>query len=257
MNLEQFSLKNKTILITGASGGIGKQTAITISEAGAKVIVTGRNEENLLKTYHALIGNNHQYIVADLCNEEDGINKLTAQLPKLDGIVHAAGIVDLFPTKFINKKKINITFDINFVAPVLLMTSIFRNKLINNNCSVVFISSHAAIYPYISGALYAASKAALENYSKVLAGEHSNINLRSNAIAPAIIKTDMFEKAKNLAQSLDKDVEANERKYLLGYGDTQDVANLILFLLSDASKWITGQTIPLDGGYLIGLISNK
>jgi len=255
MSLEQFTLKNKTILITGASGGIGKQTAITISEAGAKVIVTGRNEENLLKTYHALIGNNHQYIVADLCNEDE-IQDLAQQINAVDGVVHGAGIVEHFPTKFINRKKINNTFDVNFVAPVLLMTALFRYKKIKKNSSIVFISSRAGEFPYTSGALYSASKIALESYSKTLSVEHIGIKMRSNAIAPAIVKSEMLNRTVELLNSLNSKAEIEKSSYLFGYGEPLDVANIILFLLSDASKWITGQTIPLDGGYLRGLTSN-
>lgn len=255
MSLEQFTLKDKVILISGASGGIGRQTAIAISQAGAKVIITGRDEVRLNETFRQLEGSGHQMIITDLCNEDE-ISQLAQQTDAVDGIVHGAGIVEHFPTKFINRKKINATFEVNFIAPVLLMTALFRHKKINKNCSVVFISSRAGEYPYQSGALYSASKIALESYSKVLAVEHADIKLRSNAIAPAIVKTNMFDQTVKLLSQLNSSAEIDRKSYLLGYGEPQDVANIILFLLSDASKWITGQTIPMDGGYLRGLTSN-
>lgn len=254
MTLSQFSLKDKTILVTGASGDLGKQIAITASEAGAKLIITGRDEAKLEETYNQLLGKEHQIIVADLCNEES-ITELAKKCAEVQGVVHSAGMVEFFPTKFINRKKIENTFNINFIAPILLMTALFRYKKIKHHSSIVFISSLASKHPYASGALYAASKSALEAYSKVLATEHSNIFLRSNSVAPAIIKSALFEETKAFVKTIRTDKEDHEKDYLFGYGEPNDVANLILFLLSDASKWITGQTIPLDGGYLRGLMS--
>lgn len=254
MNLNQFSLKDKTILITGASGDLGRRTAITLSDAGAKIIITGRDALKLKETLDQLIGDGHSMIVADL-TEEDSITKLAQSCTDMHGVVHSAGMVEMFPTKFLNRKKINNTFEINFIAPILLMTALFRYKKIKKQASIVFVSSLASEHPYASGAMYAASKAALEAYSKVLAAEHINIYLRSNAIAPAIIKSSLFEGTKTFVKTIRRDTDEHEKDYLFGYGEPSDVANLILFLISDASKWITGQTIPLDGGYLRGLMS--
>lgn len=254
MALEQFKLKDKTILITGASGDLGKQTAITASEAGASIIITGRNESKLKQTLDLLQGSNHQMILADL-SDEDAIIELAQQINNVDGVVHSAGLVEMFPTKFLNRKKIDNTLNINLIAPILLMTALFRYKKINRRSSIVFISSLASEHPYASGAMYAASKAALEAYSKVLAAEHANIALRSNSIAPAIIKSALFDGTKEFVKTIRTDTDSHEKDYLFGYGEPADVANLVLFLLSDASKWITGQTIPLDGGYLRGLMS--
>ncbi|HMZ34843.1 MAG TPA: SDR family oxidoreductase [Chitinophagaceae bacterium] len=254
MGIKQFSLDNKTILITGASGDLGAQTAITLSEAGANVVITGRNELKLKEISNKLNNKACEILLADLTNEES-INELAKQCPKVDGVVHAAGVVELFPTKFINKKKIDFTFNINFVAPVLLMTALFRNKKINNRASIVFISSLASEHPYASGAMYSASKAAIEAYSKTIAAEHANIFLRSNSIAPAIIKTKLFDKTEDFVKSIRTDKDNHEKDYLFGYGEPSDVSNLVLFLLSEASKWITGETIPLDGGYLRGLMT--
>src|ERR1051325_4265324 len=155
MNNTPFHLHGKTILVTGASSGIGAQTAITISRMGATVIITGRNEQRLNETLSRLEGKG-QLIVCDL-TDESGINELAASVPQLDGVVHCAGIVALFPTKYLNRQKIEETFSINYTAAVLLMSSLFSKRKINKNASLVFISSFAATYPYKAGALYAGS----------------------------------------------------------------------------------------------------
>ncbi|MFN8284400.1 MAG: SDR family oxidoreductase [Chitinophagales bacterium] len=253
MALEQFNLTNKTILITGASGDLGRQTAITASEAGAHVIITGRDESKLKQTLNLLTGDKHQIIIADLSNEDE-IAKLAQQINSVDGIVHSAGKAEFFPTKFIDRKRITATYEVNFFAPVLLMTSLFKYKKINKKCSVVFLSSFSGLHPFSNGALYCSSKAAIECYSKVLAVEHIKLQLRSNTIAPAMVRTKLLEESEALAALTNANTKQIEEKYLLGYGEPIDVANLIIFLLSDASKWMTGQNIPIDGGYLRGLM---
>jgi NAD(P)-dependent dehydrogenase (short-subunit alcohol dehydrogenase family) len=244
-----FHLHKKTILVTGASSGIGRQTAISISEMGAAVIITGRNETKLAETSALLKGSGHQVLIADLLSEKER-NDLVEKLPQLDGIVHSAGVVKPFPIKFINTEKINETLNINYEIPVLLMAGILRKKKLNAKASVVFISSVASKHPYKGGALYAGSKAALEAFSKVLAQEHAAQGIRSNCISPAMVKTAMFDVFEQGAGEPEM-VEAVMRQYLLGVGNPEDVANAVIFLLSDAARWITGINITLDGGYLL------
>jgi NAD(P)-dependent dehydrogenase (short-subunit alcohol dehydrogenase family) len=257
MSLERFFLKNKTILVTGASGGIGRQIAITITEAGGNVIITGRDEIKLNETFNLLLNKGNKMIPIELTKDSE-IGKLIQFCPPLDGVIHSAGIADLYPTKFINKKKIDETFSINYFAPMLLMAGLFQAKKINNKASIVFISSFSSHSPFPSGALYTGSKAALENYSHVLAVEHAKTGLRSNCVAPALVKTEIYENTfqSNAAlENIDKTAKEYEKVYLHGFGNPSDVADAILFLLSDASRWITGQTIILDGGYMLGMVS--
>jgi len=243
--LKQFELKDKTIFITGASSGIGRQIALSTSEAGAKVIITGRDESRLMETYHSLAGENHIFHISDL-SDESQIASLIKDLPLLDGIVHAAGITSHFPAKFIGNKQLNETFTVNFNAPVLIMNQVLTRKLLNNSASIVFLSSIASKYPYFGGALYTASKLALEGYCKTLALELAVKKIRANCLSPAMVQTSMLEKTEDTIskESLDK----MKSLHPLGFGTPEDVANAAIFLLSEASRWITGQNIIL-GGY--------
>lgn len=243
-----FHLNNKTILITGSSSGIGQQTAVNISKMGGTLILTGRNSENLNHTLSLLEGSGHQIISADLLKENER-SQLIEQLPMLDGIVHSAGTVNPYPIKFIDQNKINETLNINYEIPVLLMAGIMRKKKINSKASVVFLSSISGQHPHKGGALYASSKAALEAFSKTLALEGFLQGMRSNCVSPAMVKTPMYEVA---VQGMSKEMmDEHVKQYPLGVGYPEDVANAIIFLLSDASRWITGINITLDGGFLL------
>lgn len=244
-----FHLHNKTILVTGASSGIGEQVAITVSEMGGKVIITGRNKDRLQKTFSKLKGEGHVFIVADL-QIEDELNSLVNNLPVIDGVVNCAGIVKPYPIKFLNEIKISETFDVNYNIQVLLMAGITRQKKINKQASIVFMSSISANHPHKGGALYSGSKAAIESFSKVLALEFYPLGIRSNCISAAMVKTPMYEYAEKDASK--ETMDAHVAKYPLGVGEPNDIAYTVVFLLSDASRWITGTSILLDGGFLLG-----
>lgn len=248
MTSSPFSLTNKRILVTGASSGIGRQVAVSANEAGAYVIITGR-DENRLKETAALLNNKNSIIVCDLINDES-IAKEFIGIEPVDGIVHCAGLVSPFPTAFLARKHIMETFNTNFIAPVILNSFLQLKKKINKNSSLVFMSSISVDFPYEGGSMYASSKAALEAYSRSLALELVKQKIRSNCIAPALIKTPMYENAeKNMINSSMSDLVAE--KYLLGLGMPTDVSNLTTFLLSDAARWITGKKFTIDGGVLL------
>ncbi|MBE7443355.1 MAG: SDR family oxidoreductase [Flavobacteriales bacterium] len=244
-----FHLNNKTILVTGASSGIGRQAAIGISAMGANVVITGRDKNRLNDTFLNLKGNNNIQLTSDFTIEEELIS-LVKKIPQLDGVFNCAGIVKPFPIKFISAQVLSEVFDVNFNAQVLLMSHLFRSKKINKNASIVFSSSIAATHPYKGGALYSSSKAALETYSKVIALEFSNVGIRSNCIASAMVKTPMYDTAEH--QGTKERMDEHIKKYPLGVGLPSDVTNAVIYLLSDASRWMTGQTITLDGGFLLG-----
>jgi NAD(P)-dependent dehydrogenase (short-subunit alcohol dehydrogenase family) len=244
-----FHLHNKTILVTGASSGIGRQIAMSISNMGGCLVITGRNEDRLLDTFKNLKSAGHQYFVADLTNEND-LQEMVKKIPMLDGIVHCAGIVKPYPIKFLSKEKIKETFSVNYEAQVELMAQITRQKKLNKQASIVFISSVSSAHPHKGGALYAGSKAALESFSKVIALEFYTSGIRSNCIAAAMVKTPMYDYSEKNASK--ETMDEHIKKYPLGLGEPDDVANAAVFLLADASKWITGSTITLDGGFLLG-----
>ena len=240
-----FSLIGKTVLVTGATSGIGIQAAIDLSIAGATVIITGRDEARLNGTLSALHGEGHAHFIADLL-DFDKFAMLAESLPILDGIVHSAGVTNHIPAKFISADDISEVMRINYMAPVLLTAALLRKKKIANKGSIVFLSSITTKYPYYGGSLYGSSKAALEAYSRVLSVELAGKGIRSNCISPSFVRTPMVEDA---GKTISNDVlEKFEKMMPLGFGETSDVSHAILYLLSDASKWVTGSNMVLGGG---------
>jgi len=245
-----FTLTDKTILVTGASSGLGKQTAITVSQQGAQVIITGRNPEKLNETFvqldRSLSHVEHLQIAADLTSQQE-IDILTNHLPMLNGVVFSVGISDLLPTKFLTQNDLVKNFSISFDAPVMLMTSIQKKKKLQNQlCSIVFISSISTRYPFVGGAMYISAKAALEAYARVLGLELLPTGIRVNCISPGFVKGPMLDQTQEKISA--ETVAKIEERQPLGLGEPEDVANTIVFYLSDASKWITGTNLFLGGG---------
>jgi len=245
-----MDLNSKHILVTGASSGIGRQVAIHASIQGAMLSITGRNAEELKNTFNQLKGNNHTIIEADLTKPNE-IKKLSSTLNLLDGIVHCAGIVKPVPVKFINETQIDEVFSINFKSVVLLNAHLLQQKKINNNASIVLISTISTLHPYFGGGIYIASKAALEGYGKTLALELSSKKIRVNILQPALVKTAIYQSTIESALS-EEDMKRYEKQYPLGIGETGDVADAACYLLSQKSKWITGTCIAMDGGLMLG-----
>lgn len=242
-----FSLEDKNILITGASSGIGRATAIECSKFGAKVTITARNEERLVETISMMTGDGHQYIVADLNNEED-IQLIAERTTQLDGVVNNAGIGSTKPLAFYNLKEINTVFQANTFAPMLLMRWLIKKKKLNNGGSVVFTSSISSKQPFPGNGIYGSSKAALELYTKYFAQELAPKGIRANSIHPGMVETKLIHGG---AVS-EEDLKADLAKYPLGrYGKPEEIAWQIVFLLSDASRWTTGTSIIIDGGLTI------
>lgn len=244
-----LNLEHKTILITGASSGIGAAIAIQLSRLGAQLILTGRDVNKLNDVMSELFSGNHTIIQADLTNEE-AIQELVSKVNSIDGLVHSAGIIKPFPVKYIQKQQINQMLDINYTAPVLLTSLLLKKKKINDKASIVFMSSISSTFAHKGGALYSSSKAAIKAYSKTLAIEHSVKKIRSNVIEAAMVKTPLFDQAE--AAVTKEMMDQHELQYPLGFGETEDIANAVMFLLSDASKWITGTQLIMDGGLTAG-----
>lgn len=240
-----FSLNGKTILVTGASSGIGRSIALECSKMGAAVIVTARNDERLSETFSNLKGDRHKSIIADLNNSEQ-INNLSEQVPLLDGIVHCAGIGDRTLAKMVREKDIERVMKTNFDAPVLLQRSLLKKRKVKKGSSIVFIASRAPFAPTIGNGLYAASKGAVIAYAKVLGLELAPQKIRVNCICPAMVWTELIERDAALTGV---DYHEVEKEYPLGrYGTPEDIAYLSVYLLSDCSRWMTGSCIDITGG---------
>jgi len=244
--MNAFDLSGKTILVTGASSGLGRQTAITASTYGARLVITGRNNEKLEETFARLKGEGHRMITADLTVQSD-IDMLADSVPVLNGIVHSTGISDLSPARFITAETIEKTFSISFNASVLLTAGLLaKKKPAKGDCSIVFISSISTRYPFVGGAMYISAKAALEAYARVLALELAPKGIRVNCVAPAFVRTPMLDDtAANYSQEAVNMIEARQ---ILGLGDPEDVANTIVYYLSPASKWVSATSLILGGG---------
>lgn len=239
-----FSLYNKTILVTGASSGIGRSISIECSKMGGRMFITGRNKERLNETLSLLYGEGHAALTADINNEED-IFSLCTQVEALDAVVHNAGMSKRSLCKNIEMGDFNVMVT-NFNGPVLLQKALLEHKKINKGASIVFMASRAANAPSIGNAIYSASKGALISYAKVLALELAPRKIRVNCISPAMVWTDLITSDGSVSK---EEFEEAQSKYpLKRFGNPEDIAYLTIYLLSNASNWMTGSCIDITGG---------
>lgn len=239
-----YSLEGKTILVTGASSGIGQATAIECSKLGAMVVLTARNKQRLAETFECLEGVGHQIIVADITIEEDR-KLLVESLPQIDGFVCNAGITKRKPVNFVKEEDLNEIFTTNTFSAFLLTKAIIKAKKMNKDGSMVFTSSMAARQVTPGNSMYAASKAAVESFSRSCAQEYAGKGIRSNAILPGMVETPLI----NSGMLSQEDMERDKQHYMLKrYGRPEEIAWAIIFLLSDASKWITSTSLIVAGG---------
>jgi NAD(P)-dependent dehydrogenase (short-subunit alcohol dehydrogenase family) len=246
--MNPFSLTNKTILVTGASSGIGRAIAIACSQMGARLIITGRNEARLNETLAMLEGDIHQQVCADL-TILGGIEKLVENLPKLDGVVSNAGIAKPLVLQLTDSEDVNEIMQINALVPIHLTRLILQQKKLNKAASLVYISSiNGNNCAYIGSSIYAASKSALTGFVKGVALELAPRGIRANCINPGMIETDLLKSGSIGEDELEKD----RLKYpLKRYGKPEEVAYAAVYLLSDATQWITGSSLLIDGGYTL------
>lgn len=242
-NYNPFSLAGKNILITGASSGIGRATAIECAKMGATLVITGRNEGRLAKTSDLLVGIGHVSVVADLNNESE-LQHLVDQCTSLDGMVHCAGVVQFVPFTFLSKEKIEYMMNTNFISPMLLTKWLLKKKKINKEASIVFISSLTVNYGTVGNGIYSATKGAMNSMANVLALELIQRKIRVNCLLPGMVETELLESLTLTPEEFEKD----KQQYPLGYGKPEDVAYSAVYLLSDATKWMTGSKLILDGG---------
>ena len=244
--MEQFSLQGKHILVTGASSGMGKVFSQMIASQGAQVSLLARDLSRLEQTRLSLAGNGHQTIVCDL-TDENQLKEAVSVINAVDGIVFCAGINEFVPVKFIKQEKIDRMFQTNYFSQLLLLQMLLKKKQVNKGASVVFISSVSSQLGVPGTLLYASSKGAINSAVRVLASELSGQGIRVNAICPGIVKTEMLS-----GTNIDEGTFIKqEEQYPLGLGTPEDVGYAVLFHLSDASRWLTGQCMVLDGGFTL------
>lgn len=247
MDYNPYNIEGKRVLITGASSGIGRATAIECSKLGGICVLCGRNEERLQETLSMLEGVGHVTIAADLTTAE-GIQAIASQCDKLDGVVLNAGINLMAPIYFLKEEDVNQVFATNTLAPMHLMQALLKARKINAKASLVFTSSIDALNPDVSSSAYAASKAALTSFMRSCAKELAPRQIRANAVHPGLVETGM----KHNGMVSDEDLEKNKELYLLKrYAHPEEIAWAIIYLLSDASAFVTGSVLTIDGGISI------
>lgn len=250
--INSFSLCNKNIIITGASSGIGRQTAISCSQMGARLLLIGRNKNRLDETLNQLHQpEQHLSFLLDLTdyeNVETILQEGVSKIGKFHGIVHSAGITTTRPIKMVQPSKLDHFISTNVTSAINLTRLFISPKYISNDGgSIVFISSIMGIVGEVGKTIYSITKGALNSGARSLALELASKKIRVNTISPGVVITPMSDQA-----VFSQDEEARKRiidLHPLGLGQPEDIANGCVYLLSDSSKWITGSNLVIDGGY--------
>lgn len=242
-----FSLEEKTILVTGASSGIGRGICIDCSKMGAKVILTARNHERLSETLSLMQGDDHQIIPADLTKQNE-LEALVEKVSNIDGVVFCAGMIKTMPVKNITSNAIDEIFDVNILSEIKLSSLLLKKKKLNHGSSVVFISSVSTFNVKVGNSLYSATKGATNSFAKAMALECSKLKIRVNCIQPGFIPSAILSKG---AIEEDSFLKFYAERHPLGFGTPTDIANCCIYLISDASRWVTGSVFTIDGGYTL------
>ena len=243
-----FTLEGKTVLVTGAASGIGRATAVQCAEMGAKVLLVDLNESGLQETQKLIARDDSEYRALDLTDLEK-LTEMVSTLPKLDGVASNAGIVLSLLAKFSEPKDVERIFKINTFSHINLVQQLINQKKLNKGASIVFTSSMSGVYCGLAGgSLYGATKSAILGYTKALAIELAPRGIRVNTIHPGMIETPLTS-----GTALSKELlEEDAKNYPLGrYGKPEEIAYSIVYLLSDATVWMTGSQLLIDGGYSV------
>lgn len=252
MSFNPFSLENKVIIVTGASSGIGAQCAIDCSRMGAKVVLVARNEERLQRTLSQMDGEGHLLLPFDLSVSDglkEAIKGVVEKVGKINGVVNCAGISSVTPLKLVTDELLDQFFHTNVYSAINLSREVTRigNYDKEGGCSIIFFASIMGICGDKCKTVYSATKGALISAARSMACELAKNKIRVNVVSPGAIETPINAKLPHMADpELRKELE---EKHLLGLGECADVSNACIYLLSDASRWITGQNLVVDGGY--------
>lgn len=246
MSYNPYSLEGKTILVTGASSGIGQAIAIECSKLGATLVLTARNESRLQETLSQCEGEGHKVILADLTDEAQ-MQELVDSCPELDGLALVAGIGNIATIDFASRKKLDRVFNTNFFAPVELFRLLLRQRKLKRECSTVCVDSIDGVFcNEVGHGMYGASKAALHAFVKTAAKELGP-RIRVNEVCPGMVETPLIHDALS-----DEQLALDRTRYpMQRYGEPRDVALAVIYLLSNASAWVTGSSLVIDGGRTI------
>jgi NAD(P)-dependent dehydrogenase (short-subunit alcohol dehydrogenase family) len=248
--MNPFSLAGRAVLVTGASSGIGRATAVALSEIGASVVLVGRNRDKLAETRSLLEGERHHVEPFDLnCTDElpQWMKGVAERHGPLSGLVHCAGAQVLMPLRMLKTKHLEDLFRINVVAGIMLAKG-FRQKGVTPGAgAIVYVSSVMGEVGSPGRAAYCASKSALHSVTRSLALELAADNIRVNCVAPGAVQTDMI--AEMQLSVGEAGLAQLARQHPLGLGTPRDVAFAIAFLIADTGRWITGSIQFVDGGY--------
>ncbi|MBR6183640.1 MAG: SDR family oxidoreductase [Bacteroidales bacterium] len=247
MSYNPYSLSGKTILVTGAGSGIGRATSVECSKLGARLVLVDINEQGLADTLAMLAQPEleHLTFAVNLCDEE-AIADMVGKLPVLDGVSNNAGITKLVPLQFIGADDFERIHKVNLLAPILLTKYLVKKKKIAKGGSIVFTASAGGVFVSSFGnAIYATSKCGVDGYMRTAALELAPKGIRCNSVNPGMVETPLI----NRGQITDEQHEKDKENYPLGrYGKPEDVAFATIYLLSDASCWMTGTALKIDGG---------
>lgn len=243
-----FSIEGKKFLVTGAASGMGKATAITCAKMGAIVIGADYNYDGLQSTINELDGGSHECYKLNLADENSWSEMLDA-MPAVDGIASCAGIANMNPFPFVTKQELDKVFSVNFMGPVMLVNQILKKKKLNKGGSVVFVSSvDGPKVVHAGNSVYSASKNALVGMSRNMAIDLAGKKIRVNCVLPGTTDTPLI-RTENVTEEML--AETAKSFPLKRFGTPEDMANAIIYLLSDASSFVTGTELVVDGGYSI------
>lgn len=252
-NFNPFTLEKKIIVVTGASSGIGQQVAINCSKMGAKVALIGRNADRLHDTLLQMEGDGHIPMIYDLIDfehQKELVTDIVEKMGTIHGLVNCAGISTVLPLKMMKPEKVDEFFKTNVFATIELTRQVLSGKNISKDgASVIFFASVMGCVGEMAKSLYSFTKGALISGCRSLAIEYAPKKIRVNVVSPGVVETPI-----NMSQPYLADPEKRkqtEAMHPLGIGKTDDIANACIYLLSDASRWMTGQNVIVDGGYTI------
>ena len=246
-----FDFSGKKIIVAGATSGMGKATAIKLSQQGALVQLIGRSQEKLDEVYQILPGSGHRTFVKDLSQSDgykDILDDIVSDDKKIDGLVYCAGLAKILPVSMLSKKNMDESMTVNLYSFVELVSLLSKKKYHADCASIVGVSSISTQYPQKCQGIYVATKSAMNGIVTSMAMELAEKGIRINTVLPSSTKTKMYDEA--IEGKTDEEKRRIEEKQVLGLLEPEDVADVIMFLLSDAAKMITGRSIYADAGFI-------